>query len=112
MCKILPGPFLEGRAALCNLLSCMQVCSTRPTCHVVNLQCFLDWKAEDGDLHLKERCKYLELSASMLLIYLPVAGFLLKLKVQSRTQEETVLLFRKRLISPYLSEIFYSKTAV
>lgn len=72
-------------------------------CSTVNLQCFLDWKAGGPDFHLEESCKHLELCASILL-FLLVAGFILKLKVQSRTQEEAVFLLRERFVSPYLSK--------
>ena len=104
MCKALLGPF-PWRSG-CFMLSAWlhQVCSTRPRCRIVSLWCFLDWKAEDADFHLEMRCKYRELSASILLLYLLVAGFLLELKVQSRTQEEIVFLLRERFISPYLSQ--------
>lgn len=102
--KTLVAPLLEGLVALCNMLGCMQVCSTRFGCQMVSFLYFLDWKAEDSDFDLEKRWKYLEPSANILLLYLPLAGFLLKLKVQSRTQAETMFLFRERFISPYLSQ--------
>lgn len=100
--KTLVAPLLEGLVALCNILGCMQVCSTRFGCQMVSFWYFLDWKAEDSDFDLEKRWKYPEPSGNILLLYLPLASLLLK--VQSRTQAETVFLFRERFISPYLSQ--------